>query len=90
MEELLSLPDIYHGTTGLYNALNKSTLKLDSVSINQGKATIHLSGTLVVTGVCDNPRVEAQLEETALQFSTVNQVSIFINGTSLEDVLSLK
>ncbi len=90
LEELLSLEDIYYGMTGLYNALHQSNLKLDSVSILQGKATIHLSGELMVSGVCDNPRIEAQLEETALQFSTVSQVSIFINGTPLEEVLSLK
>lgn len=90
LEELLSLEDIYYGMTGLYNALHQSNLKLDSVSIVQGKATIHLSGTVMLSGVCDNPRVEAQLKETALQFSTVSQVEIYINNIPLEDVLSLK
>ena len=90
LEELLSLPDIYYGVTGLYNALHQSDLTLTSVSIAQGKATIHLSGTIMTSGVCDNPRIAAQLEETALQFSTVDQVAIYIDGTPLEDVLSLK
>lgn len=90
LEELLSLEDIYYGMTGLYNSLHQSVLTLESVSIAQGKATIHLSGTLMLSGVCDNPRVEAQLEETALQFSTVNQVEIYVNNVLLEDVLSLK
>jgi len=40
-----------------------------------------------VGGVCDEPRVQAQLRETALQFSTVDSVSIFINGIQLEDAL---
>lgn len=88
--ELLSLKEAYYGQSGLYNVLYQSDLKLDSVSIEQGKAIIHLSGTLMVAGVCDNPRVEAQLEETALQFSTVSKVTIFINGKPLEEVLSLK
>lgn len=90
LEELLSLEDAYYGITGLYNALHQSELTLDSVSITQGNATIRLSGTLLLSGVCDNPRVEAQLKETALQFSTVSQVSIFVNGTPLEEVLSLE
>jgi len=41
-------------------------------------------------GVCDAPRVEAQIEQTALQFSTVHEVAVFINDVPLEDVLSLK
>lgn len=90
LEELLSVEDIYYGVTGLYNALHQSELVLDSVSIVQGKATIHLSGTFMLSGVCDNPRVEAQLEETALQFPTVSQVSVFVNGKPLEEVLSLR
>jgi hypothetical protein len=50
----------------------------------------NLSGTMMLGGVCDNPRVEAQLEETALQFPTVSQVSVFVNSRPLEEVLSLK
>lgn len=90
LEELLSLKEAYYGQSGLYNALYQSDLKLDSVSIEQGKAIIHLSGTMMLGGVCDNARVEAQLEETALQFPTVSQVSVFVNGRPLEEVLSLK
>lgn len=90
LEELLSLKEAHYGQSGLYNALYQSDLKLDSVSIEQGEAIIHLSGPLMLGGVCDNPRVEAQLEETALQFPTVSQVSVFVNGRPLEEVLSLK
>ena len=88
--ELLSLKEPYYGQSGLYNALYQSDLKLDSVSIEQGEAVIYLSGTLTLGGVCDSPRVEAQLEETALQFHTVSHVSVFVNGRPLEEVLSLK
>lgn len=90
LEELLSVNEQYYGQSGLYNALYQSDLVLGSVSIEQGEASIHLSGSLVLGGVCDNPRVEAQLEETALQFPAVSQVSIFVNGQPLEEVLSLK
>ena len=39
-------------------------------------------------GVCDSPRFEAQIEQTALQFSTVSSVEVFINDIPLQDVLS--
>jgi spore germination protein GerM len=41
-------------------------------------------------GECDTPRVQAQIEQTILQFPTVKEVVIFINGKHLSDVLSLK
>jgi hypothetical protein len=41
-------------------------------------------------GECDTPRVQAQLEQTILQFPTVTEAAIFINGKPLQDVLSLK
>jgi len=90
MEKLLSLKDQFYGESGLYNALYKSDLQVESITLENGKAVINLTGTLMLGGVCDNPRVEAQLEQTALQFSTIQEVSIFINGKPLKDALSLK
>ena len=88
LEKLLSIKQQFYGESGLYNALYQSDLQLKSVTIDQGKAIIHLTGTLMLGGVCDNPRVAAQIEQTALQFSTVNDVAVFINDTTLEEVLS--
>ncbi|MCJ7723248.1 MAG: GerMN domain-containing protein [Anaerolineales bacterium] len=90
LEALLTTKDQYYGESGLYNALYQSDLQLAGVTIEGVKAIIHLTGTLMLGGVCDNPRVEAQIEETALQFSTVNDVSVFINDKLLEEVISLK
>jgi hypothetical protein len=87
---LLSIKTRDYGESGLYNALYQSNLQLDSVKIENGTAVIYLSGSLLLGGECDNPRVEAELTRTALQFSTVQQVSIFINNRPLKDVLSLK
>jgi hypothetical protein len=88
--ELLSIRDRYYGQSGLYNALSQSNLQVEHVVIEDGVATINLSGTLMVGGVCDNPRVEAQIEETALQFSTVREVHVFVNDVPLDDLLSLR
>ena len=89
-QALLALKEQYYGQSGLYNSLYQSDLQLESAKIENGKATIRLSGTLQLGGECDNPRVAAQLEATARQFSTVTDVSIFVNDKTLADALSLK
>jgi LysM repeat protein len=88
LERLLSIKSQYYGESGLYNALYQSQLTLDDVRIDNRIATIRLSGQIVLGGVCDTPRVQAQLEQAALQFSTVDQVQIFINGVRLQDALN--
>jgi hypothetical protein len=90
METLLSMKEQFYGESGLYNALYQSDLQMESITLENGKAVINLVGTLMLGGVCDNPRVKAQLEATALQFSTVQEVSIFINGKPLDEALSLQ
>lgn len=90
LEQLLALDQPYYGQSGLYDALYPSDLRIDEVSVADGLATIRLSGSLRLGGVCDNPRVQAQLEQTALQFSTVNRTAILINERPLEEVLSEK
>jgi hypothetical protein len=88
LNRLFSIKTDYYGQSGLYNALYRSDLHLDSASVVNGLATVQLSGSLQLGGVCDDPRVEAQLEETIRQFSTVRDVAIFLNGQPLDDVLS--
>ncbi|MEW6406801.1 MAG: GerMN domain-containing protein [Chloroflexota bacterium] len=90
MEKMVSARQQFYGETGYYNALYQSDLEVENVTIEQGKAIVHLTGSLMLGGTCDSPRVEAQLEQTALQFSTVTDVQIFINDVPLEDVLSQK
>jgi hypothetical protein len=90
MEKLLSAKQQFYGDAGYYNALHQSNLQVQAVTIENGKAIIHLTGTVMLGGECDNPRFEAQIEQTALQFSTVNDVQVFINDRPMEEVLSLK
>ncbi|MBE7553551.1 MAG: GerMN domain-containing protein [Anaerolineales bacterium] len=89
LNELLSLREQYDGQSGLYNTLYQSELKIDDIGLANGLATIYLSGRYTLGGVCDIPRFEAQLEATALQFSTVDRVMIFLNGQAMKDALSL-
>lgn len=90
LRELLAIKDREYGQSGLYNALYQSNLQVEKVTIEGGKATIQLTGQLRLGGVCDNPRVTAQLEQTALQFNTVKEADIRINGKPLDQVLSLR
>ncbi|NMC46942.1 MAG: hypothetical protein GYA52_08935 [Chloroflexi bacterium] len=88
---LLSLPaDATYGQSGLYNALYLSDLQIESLEITDRQATMRLTGDLIYGGECDIPRIEAQLTSIALQFSTVDSVSVYINGTLLSDLLDLR
>jgi hypothetical protein len=80
---LLGLDEQFYGQSGLYNALYQSDLTLQGINIVDGEAIISLAGNLLLGGTCDEPRVVAQLEQTALQFSTVNRVTILLNGQPL-------
>ncbi len=88
LETLLGLDERFFGETGLYNALHRTELAVDSVDIADGVATIDLTGDFPIGGVCDGPRVQAQLEETALQYDSVDEVQIFVNGAPLARLLS--
>jgi hypothetical protein len=90
LEALLSMKDQFYGESGLYNALYQSDLQLDRITLENGVAEIFLTGTLMLGGVCDNPRVEAQLQSTVLQFSTIQEATIYINGKPLKEALSLQ
>ncbi len=87
-ERLLAVDEQYYGQSGLYNALYQSDLTIDSAAVENGQATIYLSGNLQLGGVCDNPRIDAQIRQTADQFSTVDTSIVYINGQRLEDILS--
>lgn len=66
----------------LYNYANRGTLKVDSVSIVNGTAKVYLTGTPpTLGGVCDDPRLFVQVAQTARQFSTVQKVELYVNGT---------
>lgn len=90
LSRLLSIDEQMYGQSGFYHSLYQSDLEIQSVVIKEGEATIKLTGSLKLGGALDNPRVKAQIEETALQFDSVKKVTVFINGKEIDDVLSLK
>lgn len=87
MEQLISIKDKTYGSAGLYNALASSSLNFESAEITDDKAIVKLSGVLNLVGTCEDARIEAQLKETALQFSTVQSAEIFINDINLDEII---
>lgn len=87
-EALFDVKDEYYGSSGLYNALHNSGLRYEQgIIYDDGTAVIDLSGSVEFAGECDLPRFRAQLEQTALQFDTVDRVAIFINGEPLDVII---
>lgn len=74
----------------LSNVFTSSNLVVDAVEILNREAIIELAGELHIGGVCDHPRIEEQLARTALQFDTVDSVSVYVNGEALDDILDLR
>ena len=87
LTELFALKSQTIGESGLYNALYQSDIRIDRVAIVNGRAEVALSGTLRLGGVCDEPRVVAQIESTVRQFSSVSSTAITMNGLPLADAV---
>ncbi len=86
IRELLLIPKDYNEQ--LKNFWQGRNLRVRSVVLRGGVATIHLSGEgPAVAGVCDEPRITSQIEQTARQFPNVRRVKVFVNGRTLASVI---
>jgi spore germination protein GerM len=86
--ELLALPHEYAADSRLNNFWVGDNLRLKSVSIRRGTATIYIVGEGPrVAGICDVPRITEQIEATAKQFPTVKRVKVFVNGRTLASAI---
>ena len=83
IRELLQTPQHPEGSPNLENFWKGRNLKVRSVSMVNGTVTIRLSGELSLAGVCDEPRIESQIDATARQFPTVKRVKVFIGNETL-------
>lgn len=79
------------GDRQMNNLFYGSGLQVSNAYVGEnGTAIIELSGNLSLGGVCDTPRIQNQLEKTALAVPGVSSVEIFINSVPLAEVLSQK
>ena len=85
---LTMLFDLENDTVDGWNnfiAQVNDTLSFDRATLKNGVASIYLTGELSgLGGVCDNPRARIQIEETALQFETVDSVDLYLNGEATD------
>lgn len=86
IKELLAIPFEYNDK--LSNHWGERGIKVKSVSIKKGTATINLIGSPAVAGICDEPRIMLQIVKTATQFPTVKAVKVFVDGELLEEAIS--
>ncbi len=54
-------------------------LTFSKATVENGVAKVYLYGNVGLAGVCDDPRLTSQVEQTAFQFPTVKSVKIYIN-----------
>lgn len=74
----------------LRNSLHASNLKFKNIAVKDGVTEVQLTGSFEAGGVCDDPRIIAQLEETAKQFNNMEEMRFIVNGQLMQDVLSGK
>jgi hypothetical protein len=68
-----------------FNPLFQSDLTLQRINIVNSEALVYLSGTWSPPeGDCIEAQMRTQLRYTALQYSTVNRVTIWLNGALLD------
>ncbi|WP_314192127.1 GerMN domain-containing protein [uncultured Arthrobacter sp.] len=87
MSRLLSGPGA-PPASGLYNALAASSLQYVSGYLDGTTVVVNLTGAVQPGGVCDLPRIEAQLTHTAVTAVGAVRAEIYVSGVPLADVLS--
>ncbi len=88
MDRLLADDNMHHGGSGLYNALYKSDLGFTNGNFAGSTVTVNLKGTIRQSGVCDAPRIQAQLSQAAETAVGADSSVITVNGKPLREVLS--
>jgi hypothetical protein len=79
IELLLSNDNRIDEESGLYNALYLSDLTIEAIDETEDVVIISLAGEYRVQDECDHPRVLAQIEQTARQYTTAETIELLIN-----------
>ncbi|WP_144662105.1 GerMN domain-containing protein [Paenarthrobacter nicotinovorans] len=74
----------------LYDSLAGSSLRFLSGYMNGSTAVVNLSGSLRPSGVCDIPRIQAQLIHTVVSATGASRAEIYVNGRTLTEALSVR
>ncbi len=87
LTHLFGLHSPEYGASGLVNALHASNLTVDDIELQGNTAAIYLSGTVILGGTCDQPRVEEQIAAVARQFPGVSKAVIIVNGGPIDSAI---
>lgn len=84
--ELLFKDDFDYGfSPANFISSTQNKLNFDYAVIENGVAKVFLKGEMTIEDdSCDKDRIENQIKETALQFSTIKSVEIYLNGSKIE------
>lgn len=56
-------------------------LHFKDIFVTEGRAQVYLTGKIgPLAGVCDDPRIKTQIEETVYQFPEINGIDFYLNG----------
>lgn len=88
MSDLLTDQDAQHGQSGLVNTLSGSNLTFVSSFIEKDTVTVELTGELASGGVCEDPRIVAQLTYTAMVAAGTGEAKVLVNGTEVSKYLN--
>lgn len=85
LRELFAMTETEVDGLGNFIPRTRATLAFDRAEVTDGTAKVYLIGKLSgLAGVCDDPRTKIQIEETALQFPTVQRVELYLDGVRTE------
>lgn len=91
LEFLLNDSQYYHGSPAVTNSLTVSeTLEVSSVDLSRSTVGVAMTGDVVVRSDCEAYRVQAQLYGTVATAAEIDDVSITVNGTELNEILGLE
>lgn len=90
LQTLLADKESTHGQSGLMNALAASSLTFVDSTKTGDTVTVNLTGEVRSAGVCEDPRIQAQLHQTARTAAGTGNSHILIDGRRIEDVMSQK
>ncbi|WP_229785461.1 GerMN domain-containing protein [Paenarthrobacter histidinolovorans] len=74
----------------LYDSLADSSLTFLSGYMSGSTVVVNLSGSLRPGGVCDIPRIQAQLTHTVVAATGASRAEIYVNGRTLTEALSVR
>lgn len=89
LDALFSLKTESYGQSGFITALADMNLAVENVTLTNDSAIINMGGGFLLTGVCADARIEAQILATVFQFPQINEAFIYINNESMKQLFDM-